>query len=94
MPSLIKIPSENMLTANGNLSYLTKVEGTGMMKKLIELLSVYNAGKEFVNNTESFDVLIKEETEGKAKVVGNINFKEDKRPTNELIRLLIKGDLL
>lgn len=91
---LIKIPSGDLLFANGDLASLTKVEGEGIMRKFLELLSIYNAGKEFVTNTKNFSFSIRQTDEGKATVNGAINFREGKRPTNEIIRLLLKGDLI
>lgn len=93
-PVLEKVGSNQLLKAVGDLTALTKVEGTGMMKKLLELLSIYKAGKDFLNSTNGFDIKIEEIENGKARVNGSIHFVDNKRPTNEVIRLLLRGDLL
>jgi len=83
-----------LLLAKGDLSVFTKVEGTGMIRRFLEILSIYSAGRDFTERTKNFDLTILKTANGKGIISGEIQFKDGRYATNEVIKLLLNGKLL
>ena len=86
--------SSELLVAQGDLSALTSVESKGMIRQLLELISIYSAGKNFAASTEKFFVSVTQKAEGKAEIKGSLELKEGHYPTSEIIKLLLNGQLI
>lgn len=76
----------------GNLDALTQVKADGMMSRILSLITMYTAGKTFTENTESFNLSMKQTSKNQAKISGELSFKEGKYSTIEFVRLLLSGN--
>ena len=88
------LDEKHLLLAKGDLSVFTKVKGTGMIRRFLEILSIYSAGRDFTESTKNFDLTILKSADGKGTISGEIQFKDGHYATNEVIKLLLNGNLL
>ena len=76
------------MESSGDLSHLTELEGKGMLRKLVELLSLFAASKEFVNKTDHFYFEATRGSAGKGVVKSQLHFKSGESASLALLNFL------
>lgn len=85
---------KQLILMQGDIKAISSVNGKGMMRKLLELVSIYTSGRSFTEATKSIDVSLVLMDDKIAEFDGSITFKEGHQAINEIIKLLINGKLL
>jgi hypothetical protein len=80
--------SDLIFECSGDLKALTQIDGNGMMRKLVELLSMYSASKGLLNKVEDFDFTAMRQNDGKAEIRGILLFKSDESASLALLNFL------
>lgn len=90
---LIAGNSKLIFCANGDLRRLMKIEGDGLVKRVIEMSPLVSAINRTLRSVGKFDVIVaKENKQGKLKA--SIGLKEGEWPVNALFKFLIRSKLL
>lgn len=93
--TLLEDRDENLVfEIDGKLQYLTALQGDGMMRKFVELLSLYSASKNFTNSTESIHYRIMRNSEDSGTIDGKIIFKNERTVHMSLIHFLLQSKLI
>ena len=88
------IDAKQLALMQGDLKAISSVEGKGMMRKLLELVSMYTSGRDFAETTEAINISLKLVDDKTARISGDITFKEGHHAINEIIKLLLNGKFL
>lgn len=90
-PSFSNNSNKEILSIQGNLSSILKVDGGGMIVSFLEIVPAYRASKELFNNTEGFNITLKKESKEHVKLTGEIYFKKEHFAMNEVLKLVLEA---
>lgn len=85
--------SNDYFLVSGDLSTLTHVEGNGFVRRFLEMVSAYTAGRDFTESTESIELTLEPSGRNTARLQGKLRMKEGHFATLELLRLALSGKL-
>jgi len=83
-----------IMHVKGNPKNMTALKGEGMMRKLVELLSLYSASKSFTESMESIDYEINRINEETASVKGKLVFADETSAHLALLHFLLQSKLI
>ncbi len=86
--TILKNTSNQLFSANGNLSSLLKIEGGGILVAIMKATPIFHSFIELFDSTEKFDVSICKTSNNQAKLKGNIVIKKGHSTINEAIKFL------
>jgi hypothetical protein len=75
----------------GDPACLTKIEGSGLMKSLIEMLPYFTSSREFLAKINTIDISVGKPKNGISKVHASIKFEKGKYPLNSILMFLIES---
>lgn len=93
-PLLNKQKTTNILSINGQLKPLFKIEGGGILYSLMELIPLYKASKQFVEKNKAIRLELKQISTNQYQLNGALVFKQNYLATNELIRFFLLSQLM
>jgi len=78
-----------LLHVSGKLDPLLNIQGGGMMTAFLEMIPVFKASKGMANHSEKIQFDIIEKDRNKAEIKGELIFKKEYYPMNEIIKFLL-----
>lgn len=87
----IEHDSKTSFLVTGSPSYITKVEGGGIMKNIFEMVPIYTISREFLGRMDALEIRIDSPKNGKSKVHAVIQFKKNEYALNSVLKLLIQA---
>ncbi len=94
IPNISSTKKELFLAVQGSLDALVTVNGGGLMSSFLEMLPLYLASKNLANSTDFIDIQLQKKSETHAQLTGELRFKKDAYPMNELIKFLLVSQLV
>ncbi|OFZ62677.1 MAG: hypothetical protein A3D92_10190 [Bacteroidetes bacterium RIFCSPHIGHO2_02_FULL_44_7] len=82
-----------LLQCRGDLSTLTDVQGRGIVRRFLEIVSAFTASRTFTQNTDDFQLTVKMTKKDEATIKGSLLMKEGHFATLELLRLVLTSEL-
>ena len=86
--------NNQLLFITGKLEPLLSIKGGGLMTSFLEMVPIYRASKQLAQNSENLNIQIDKVNPKKAKISGEMNFKEGKSPMSEVMRFLLVGQMI
>ncbi len=93
-PIFKAVDANETVKIQGDLKALTSIKGGGMMTAFLEMIPIYGASKNLAKHTESLDLILVKTDAITIDLKGELKFKKDHYPMNELIKFLLVGQLL
>lgn len=93
-PKIISGSEKNYLMIKGDLNPITNIKGGGMMTAFLEMVPIFKASKQLSKSSEKIDFSIVKTSDTKAKIQGQLLFKEGKYPLSEVMRFLLSGNII
>jgi hypothetical protein len=75
----------------GDPACLTKIEGSGLMKSLIEMLPYFTSSREFLAKINTIDISVGKPKNGISKVHASIKIEKGNYPLNSILMFLIES---
>ncbi len=82
------------LIISGNPEYLTKVGGTGIIRRLLTIIPAYSSSQYLASTISSINVTTNSTQNNTYNLSGSIDFKDEHRVLPELIRFLLTGQFI
>jgi len=87
------LDKNTLFQCRGALSTLTDVQGQGIVRRFLEIVSAFTASRTFAQNTDDFQMTVKMSKKGEATIKGSLLMKEGHFATLELLRLALTSEL-
>ena len=88
-PKFKKGNENELLHVSGKLDPLLNIQGGGMMTAILEMIPAFKACKGISNHSEGIHFDIVEKSENKAEIKGELIFKKEYYPMNEIIKFIL-----
>jgi hypothetical protein len=76
----------------GDPACFAKIEGSGMMKSLVEMMPYFTSSREFLGKIETLDISIGTPKNRISKVHASIKFNKGKYPLNSILMFMIESN--
>lgn len=83
-----------IMQVKGNPKNLTALKGEGMMRKLVELLSLYAASKTFTDSLEAVNYEVIRSKNEEAIINGKLSFKDENSAHLSILRFFLQAKLI
>ena len=90
--SYIKHDNTTSFRMYGNPACFAKVEGSGMMKSLFEMIPYFTSSREFLGKIETLDISIGTPKNRISKVRASVKFNKGKYPLNSILMFMIESN--
>ena len=90
--SYIKHDNKTSFRMYGNPACFAKVEGSGMMKSLFEMIPYFTSSREFLGKIETLDISIGTPKNRISKVRASVKFNKGKYPLNSILMFMIESN--
>lgn len=88
-PSIIENPNKKIISIEGKLSSILKIEGGGMITSFLEIIPAFKASKELFNNIDKVEINITKNKLKNSNLKGSVKFKKDHYLVNEMVKFLL-----
>lgn len=82
-----------LFDCHGDLSTLTNVQGKGIVRRFLEIMSSFTSSRTFTENTDGFELMVKMKDKNSATIKGLLQMKEGRFAILELLRWALSSDL-
>lgn len=93
-PNIQNNNSNDLITIQGALKPITRIEGGGMMTAFLEMVPMYRASKNLANHTETIQLSISKTSSKEAELKGNLKFQNGYYPMNEIMKFLLVSQMM
>ena len=93
-PEYLDFDKSSIVEVSGSLEPLTLITGTGIMKKFIEIISIFSASKDLSGKIDEIDLSIKKGSENTVQLEGELIFKKGFYPLNSILKFALEGQLI
>lgn len=93
-PNIQNNNSKDLITIQGQLKPMTRIEGGGMMTAFLEMVPLYRASKNLANHTETIHLSISKSSSKEAELKGKLKFPEGYYPMNEIMKFLLVSQMM
>ncbi|MFT6921845.1 MAG: hypothetical protein ACJA1C_000843 [Crocinitomicaceae bacterium] len=90
--SYIMHDNKTSFRMHGDPACFTKIEGSGMMKSLVEMMPYFTNSREFLGKIETLDISVGTPKNGISKVHASIKFDKGKYPLNSILMFMIESN--
>lgn len=93
-PEYQDFDKSTIVEVSGSLEPLTLITGTGIMKKFIEIISIFSASKGLSEKIDEIDFRMIRGEKDIVKLKGELKFKEGYHPLNSILKFGLEGQLI
>jgi hypothetical protein len=92
-PSLVNTKNKYAFEFNGDIKNVTRIEGRGMMKKIIEMSPLYQSSATIAEEISSVNFVIENNSSKAYNIKGELEFENNEHALNSILKFLMSNQL-